>query len=349
MSNLRIFGIIVGLSFLLITFLKYRGPKWKRSNFVISSLFNLCLIVICINPESVNFARDMLSLQEYQYGRLIALLIVSNIFLFIFSLYSKARQEELRTQLDRLVRTLSASKIGQGDEVQEKLKPIMVVIPAYNESENLKDLLPRMPANINGTQVGTLIVDDGSEDETTEIVRKHGHIAVSNLVNRGGGAALRLGYDILKKSNTSVCVTMDADGQHRPEEIERLVLPILNNRYDFVIGSRMLGGRERDNPFRIIGVRFFGALISSLIGKKITDPSSGFRAFKVETIDLIQINEDQYHTSELIIEAVKKGLRVGEVPITILKRRHGKSKKGKDWMYGLHFARIIVNTWWRPK
>jgi hypothetical protein len=83
------------------------------------------------------------------------------------------------------------------------------------------------------------------------------------------------------------------------------------------------------------------------MGKKITDPSSGFRAFKMAAIGAVELNEDQYHTSELIIEAVKKGLRIEECPVTILKRRHGKSKKGKDWLYGIHFARIIFKTWWR--
>jgi hypothetical protein len=83
------------------------------------------------------------------------------------------------------------------------------------------------------------------------------------------------------------------------------------------------------------------------LGKRITDPSSGFRAFKMDKIKGIDLYEDQYHTSELIIDAIKKGLRVKEVPITILKRKFGKSKKGKDLVYGLNFARIIIKTWWR--
>ncbi len=88
-------------------------------------------------------------------------------------------------------------------------------------------------------------------------------------------------------------------------------------------------------------------MVSVLLGKKITDPSSGFRAFRMEAMASIRLHEDQYHTSELIIEAVRKGLRIGEVPITILKRKYGKSKKGKDLAYGFHFARIIIKTWWR--
>jgi len=291
----------------------------------------------------------MLSMQRYQHGRLIALLIVSNLFLLVFSFYSKVRQEGIRIQLDKLVRSLGANDVKEVIEIQEKIKPVMVVIPAYNEADNLKELLPKIPSKIEETDIGILVVDDGSDDEIVEVVREQGHLVVSNLINRGGGAALRLGYDILKKSEGGICVTMDADGQHHPEEIEKLVLPILNDQYDFVIGSRILGHREKDGLFRIAGVYFFGVLISFLLGKKITDPSSGFRAFKMDAMESIRLYEDQYHTSELIIEAIKKGLRIGEVPITILKRRYGKSKKGKDWIYGFHFAKIIIRTWWRPK
>jgi glycosyltransferase involved in cell wall biosynthesis len=240
-------------------------------------------------------------------------------------------------------------KLGLGylEIAAENVKPIMVVIPAYNEAENLKELLPRIPQKIGDTNVGVLVVDDGSVDLTKQVAQEHGHLVVSNLINRGGGAALRLGYDLLKNAGGQICVTMDADGQHRPEEIGKLVSPILDNQYDIVIGSRVLGNREKDNPIRAAGVYVFGLVISSILGKKITDPSSGFRAFKIDKMSPIHLTEDQYHTSELIIEAVKKGLRIAEVPISILKRKYGKSKKGKDLKYGFHFARIIVKTWWR--
>jgi glycosyltransferase involved in cell wall biosynthesis len=227
----------------------------------------------------------------------------------------------------------------------------MIVIPAYNEAENLKYLLPQMPVKIKDTELGVLVVDDGSEDETIQIVKDHNQFVVSNPINRGGGAALRLGYDILKNSDAAICVTMDADGQHQPEDIEELVAPIIDDEYDIVIGSRVMGSREKDDVIRIAGVHIFSTIISSLLGKRITDPSSGFRAFKMDKMRSINLYEDQYHTSELIIEAVKKGLRVKEVPITILKtilkRKFGKSKKGRDLTYGFHFAKTIIKTWWR--
>ena len=326
MSSLRLVGLIIGISGLIATFLFYRGPKWKRFNFVFFSFFNVSLIAVTINPNVVNFLRDLLSLQKYQYGRIIALLIASNIILMFFLLSTASKVENFRLQFDQLVRKLG---IGSFDIMPDKIKPIMIVIPAYNEAENLQYLLPKIPAEINGLDVGVLVIDDGSIDQTRQIVFEYGHPIVSNMINRGGGAALRLGYDILKDAGGNICVTMDADGQHQPEEIETLVLPIINNEYDVVIGSRVLGTREKDNPIRIAGVHLFSAVISTLLGKRITDPSSGFRAFKIDKLKNIDLYEDQYHTSELIIDAVKKGLRVKEVPICILKRKFGKSKKGR--------------------
>lgn len=347
MSGLRLFGISLGIIGLLITFLKYRGPKWKRTNFLLFSIFNFCLIAVSINPDIVNFLRDFLSLEEYMYGRLLALLILSNVFLLFFTSYAKTKQEILRFQFDKLVRSLGTMRLEKKNDMYQGIQPIMVVIPALNEAENLKVLLPKIPSRIKDIPVGVLVIDDGSDDDTVSVVRKHGHLVMSNLVNRGGGAALRLGYDILHRIGGIVCITMDADGQHRPEDLERLVLPVLNDECDFVIGSRILGQREKDSLFRIIGVYLFGFLISFLLGKKITDPSSNFRAFKMDALKSIQLYEDQYHTSELIIEVVKKGMRIGEVPITILKRLHGKSKKGGDVLYGFHFARVILRVWWR--
>ncbi len=345
MSNLRLFGLILGLMLLVITFLSYRGPRWKRWNFALFTLFALGLIAVSINPDILNFFRDALSLGRASRGRIISLLILSNILCIFFIFLNFSKNENLRLQFDRLVRHLGSR---DQQEVLSRIEPVMILIPALNEAENLSELLPRIPARIGGMPVGVLVVDDGSEDETAQVAASfaRGQV-VRNPINRGGGAALRLGYDILKRAGARICITMDADGQHRPEEIETLLEPIMEDRADFVIGSRVKGENRGVSLFRTAGVHVFGALVSLLLGKKITDPSSGFRAFRMDAIGAVELNEDQYHTSELIIEAVKKGLRIEERPVTILKRAHGKSKKGKDWLYGIHFARIIFKTWWR--
>jgi hypothetical protein len=348
MSTLRIFGCLIGIIGLAATFLVYRGARWNKSNFIFLALLNISLITITINPNILNVLRDALSLQTAYRGRIIALLIVSNIFLLFYIFFTKLKIDNIHLQFDRLVRSLGSKDLDRNVDLVKCIKPAMILIPAYNEEENLTSLLPLIPRQIDGVEIGVLVVDDGSHDDTYAAVTAiPGICVVKNLINRGGGAALRLGYDILQKAGVDYCVTMDADGQHRPDDIKNVLLPIIENRFDCVIGSRILGDREKANWLRITGVYFFGRIVSALLGKKITDPSSGFRAFRMEAMASIRLQEDQYHTSELIIEAVKKGLRIGEVPITILRRKFGKSKKGKDLAYGFHFAKIIIKTWWR--
>jgi glycosyltransferase involved in cell wall biosynthesis len=114
------------------------------------------------------------------------------------------------------------------------------------------------------------------------------------------GAALRLGYDIAVAGGAKIVLTMDGDGQHRPNEIERLVKPILDDEVDIVIGSRLLGQCERDSKIRWIGIHLFNFIINLLAGTRITDCSNGFRSFRVESLKKIVLLQDQFHTAELI-------------------------------------------------
>jgi len=347
MSNLRIIGFLVGVFGLFLTFIVFRGQKWEKRNFVLFGVFSVSLMILSVYPGLLNDVAEILKLERRQRGRILFLSIVSNILLWYGLIYLKSRFDRYRYQFDLLIRSLGRERERAVSELQLKSKEIVIIIPAYNEAENLETLLPTIPKEINGKQLGVLVVDDGSTDETTQVVKKAGYLVVSNKVTRGGGAALRLGYDIIQDIKPEIVVTMDADGQHDPQEIECIVGPILENKSDLVIGSRVLGWREKDNKVRFLGLHVFNFTINLLMGTKITDCSSGFRAFRADLLDSVSLREDQYHTSELIIDAVRKGARIGEVPVSISKRVYGKSKKGKDWEYGINFAKTIIRTWWR--
>jgi hypothetical protein len=126
-----------------------------------------------------------------------------------------------------------------------------------------------------------------------------------------------------------------------------MIEPILSGVCDLVIGSRVLGTHEKVNWFRNTGILLFSKIISVITGKTFTDSSSGFKAFNVERLKDIRLTENQFQSAEVLIESCKKGLKIGEVPIVINRRTHGKSKKGKDLMYGFNFAKTILKTWWR--
>jgi len=146
-------------------------------------------------------------------------------------------------------------------------------------------------------------------------------------------------------------VTLDADGQYQPEEIERLLQPIIEGEADVVSGSRTLGYYEqkftKNHFIRSFGVKLFNIILTVMTWKRITDSSSGFRAIKVEFIPRLNLIEEQFHSSEFLLECLKNGLRFKEVPISFLKRISGDSKKPKSLLYSLGFVRAMLKTWIR--
>ncbi len=346
MSVLRLIGLTIGIFGLLMTFKVYRGPRWKRKNFILWGIFSLSLIIVSIDPNMLNTVAKTLKLEPRYRGRVFFLLITSNIILWFLFLYVKTRLDEYRYQFDLLIRRLGQEDIEHSQKSISD-KDIMIIIPAYNEAENLKELLPRIPQRIKDKRVGVIVIDDGSTDGTTDVVIQAGHLVVQNKINRGQGAASRLGYDILVKNHIPIGVTMDADNQQLPEEIENLVEPILNNKFDLVIGSRVMGKSHKTTLLRNTGIKIFTRIINLITDLKLTDCSSGFKAFNVKEINKLNLREEQFQAAEVIIEAAKKGLRICEVPMTTMERKFGESKKGRDLRYGIFFAKTILKSWWR--
>lgn len=347
MSAIRYLGLIVGILTFLYLFGRFRRGRVRRVDFFWGACFAVSLIAVSLFPDLVNVLRDMLMLEQAQFSRLIAILVVSNVLLWLLISYSRMRAADYTDQFDLLVRELGADEFKRTYPDAIPLPPVVVVIPAYQEAANIGTVLEAMPLSACGRQLATIVIDDGSQDETVELARKAGALAVRSPVNRGGGAALRMGFDIARTHGAEIVVTMDADGQHLPSEIERLVAPIADGSQDFVIGSRILGQREKDSLVRYLGIHVFNAAIRLLTAVKITDCSNGFRAFRVSELARVQLRQDQFHASELIIDAAKKGIRIGEAPVTVRRRLSGESKKGRNWRYGLAFARTILKTWWR--
>jgi glycosyltransferase involved in cell wall biosynthesis len=228
--------------------------------------------------------------------------------------------------------------------------PILAVIAALDEDESIGTVLEAIPATACGLEVGTLVIDDGSTDDTSAVVGKFDGVYLARLErNCGHGVALRLGYALAARYGAQMVVTLDADMQWDPAEIPTVAEPIVAGEADFVIGSRVLGATENTDAFRNAGVRFFARAISLLTGTTVTDTSSGLRAMRVEVTQQVTQVQTQYQTSELLIGAILSGFRVVERPITMHQRLAGESKKGHNALYGFRYARVIATTWWRER
>lgn len=346
MFELRLFGVLVGLAALgLVWVARFRWQRLRNLEWLLGTAVAASMVALGVYPDAADAILAFFSFEKGGGQRILGLLIFFVLAQYLLTFLALARNRRLEGELDRLVRQLAKQdyrrKHGPNDAA------IYVVIPAYNEADNIEPVLARIPDEVLGLRVRPLVVVDGATDTTQQVVERMNHAAVGYTVNRGGGSALKAGYEIALEDDAEIVVTLDADGQHSPEEIERLVAPILDGSADLVNGSRVLGSYEKDSQVRAAGVVLFNWLISALTMTHITDCSNAFRAIRVSELGKLQLRQSQFHSSEMLIEALKRGLRVIEVPITISRRASGESKKGMSLTYGWGFARAIVTTWLR--
>jgi glycosyltransferase involved in cell wall biosynthesis len=224
---------------------------------------------------------------------------------------------------------------------------IAIVIPAFDEAANLTELLPRIPANVCGLPAAVLVVDDGSVDETSCAARRAGAVVARLGENQGGGAALRAGYALMVDAGARIVVTMDADGQHRPEDLDRVAEPVLSGRAQLAQGSRILGHHEPAAFARELGIALFNRLVRVLTRVHVTDCSNSFRAIRTDVLPELELRQPQFHAAEFLIEALTRGISVEEVPVDVLHRRYGTSKKPATVRYGLGFCLAIMDAWTR--
>ena len=228
-----------------------------------------------------------------------------------------------------------------------ELAPVVVVIAAYNEESGLGPVLAGMPKECCDLPVDVLVVVDGATDDTALVAIESGVYCCEAPRNRGQGAALRLGYRLAAECGASYVVTTDADGQYDSDEMESLLRPLLDDRADFVTGSRRLGREHAADRVRWLGVRVFASLASLLTLRRITDTSFGLRAMRAELACSVTLTEPQYQSSELLLGVLARRARVLEVPATMRLRGAGVTKKGRSVVYGRNYARVMLGTWAR--
>ena len=258
------------------------------------------------------------------------------------------QKRRIRYSKDKLI---DESAIADFISVQgvPKLAPVTVVIAAYNEKDNIDSVIKTMPLKICGLKASILVVVDGEDDGTAEIVRKAGHLVVVTGVNRGQGAALRLGYFLARKYGSIYIVTADGDGQTDPNDLAVVLQPVMQGQADFVNGSRRLGSKRVAWTVRNVGIYIFGNLVTLLTGTKVTDTANSIRAMHAELTGRLALNEPQYQAPEILISVIMSGARYAERPTTVHARKTGKSKKGSNFTYGYRYSKVLLRTWWREK
>jgi glycosyltransferase involved in cell wall biosynthesis len=202
---------------------------------------------------------------------------------------------------------------------------ISVVIPVYNEENSIKDVIERIPNHLN---YEIILIDDGSTDKSVlkiKKIKRDNIIILQHQKNLGYGAALITGF---KNASGNIIVTLDSDGQHKPEEIEKMIKPILQGKADVVIGSRYLGDCDYKIPLHTrIGEYCVKICILTLFRQRVGNNQSGYRCFRKEVLNVINDNlfVGMGFTTEFLLECALNNLKILEIPISVNSREHGTS------------------------
>jgi len=207
------------------------------------------------------------------------------------------------------------STIFRAQEKREISLEITIGIPAYNEEKNIAAIILKLKKITDKI----IVCNDGSTDLTANIAENLGVIVINHSKNLGYGTAIRSIFHKAKELNSDVLVTFDADGQHRIEDIQTVVKPIINNEADIVIGSRFLSDDTKMPGHRKFGINVITKITNASIHEKLTDSQSGFRAYNNKVISELSLADFGMGIStEILIKASNKGFKIIEVPITIL-------------------------------
>ena len=214
---------------------------------------------------------------------------------------------------------------------------ITIGIPAYNEEKNIAGIISKLKKYTDSI----IVCDDGSSDLTGDISEQLGAIVIKHSKNRGYGAAINSLFLKAKELESDVFLTLDADGQHRVEDIPIVTNPIIKNEVDLVIGSRFLDTKSEEMPnYRKVGIKIITKITNLSIKEKLTDSQSGFRAYSRKALQEITPTDDGMGVStEILIKASNLELKVAEVPIKV--NYNGKTSTHDPVSHG---TSVILST-----
>jgi hypothetical protein len=344
LTALRASGLVLAVAVIAFAIARRRSLRNVDVLILLGAGVGLLIIAGTELPDTVLSA---LSFKKGNGGRILGLAVFAIVVLFFLITRALSESSKVNRQLSALLEGLAWEQFRSAGLVDRFRDRIAVVIPAYNEADSVADVIRQIPPEVSGVETAILVVDDGSRDGTAEVAEGAGAAVARHVINRGGGAALRTGYRLMADAGATIVVTLDADGQHLPSEMPRLVEPVLSGEVAVAHGSRVLGDAAPNTRSREMGIVFFNRLVSFITRTKVSDCSNGYRAVKADVLPQLVLRQEQFHTSEFLIEAIKRGIPAKEVPVTVVERTHGHSKKPAVVRYGMGFANAIFRTWLR--
>jgi len=224
---------------------------------------------------------------------------------------------------------------------------LILFLPVYNEEENLEELLNKIPRSfVNIDDFSILAINDGSKDDSLKILEKHGIKIISNDQNIGLGNIFKQAIDYALKNQADILVTMDSDNQFDPNEIEKLIQPIIKNKTEVSLGNRFFNKKPVNMPLiKYYGNKLMSHMIGFIANKKFQDVSCGFRAYSKEVLLNLNLFGQFTYTQETILDLAFKNKKLLEIPISVQYFKNRKSFiSGNLWKYSVKTLKIIINS-----
>ena len=212
------------------------------------------------------------------------------------------------------------------DKGLQTMNQAIVIIPAYNEEHGIAEVITDIKSQYPDYDI--LVINDGSSDRTARVASEAGAIVLSHVFNMGYGVTIQTGYKFAFEHGYRFIVQIDADGQHDPSFIGELLEPVRKGDVDFAIGSRFLWfDSYRPSFTRRLGILFFRRLVTVIIGREITDPTSGYQAFNREVMKFFttDVFPCDYPDADMLITLNLAGFRIKEIPVRMFANPTGKT------------------------
>jgi len=334
-DRIQFFSIIFSLFIFFFIFRLVKNRRIREEYSILWFAMSFFLIYMSLDRRAIDRLGEMVGVA---YTPSVLMLMTTG-FTFLMLIHLSVVITRLSEQSNELIQEMGLGRLGYTPKGAE----LLVIVPAYNEGRNIARVIEELKGA--GPALDILVVNDGSTDNTSQAARDTGHALVVDLPkNMGIGGAVQTGFKYASRNGYRMAVQFDGDGQHMAAEISKLLDALEERQADMVIGSRFLErqGGFRSTFLRRIGIRTFQLLNSLLIGQKITDNTSGFRAYNREAIEFLARNYSvDYPEPEAVILLGRNNFSIEEVPV-IMRERQGGGSSIAGTRSGYYMVKVVL-------
>jgi len=339
--------ILMVISLVIIGGTTYAKRKQRLGNsfFIIILIFWISIFTISFDPRILDSILNLIGLDN----RAQFLLILSLVFIVYLLLQQTTKTKNISFNLYNIVRDIAISNFKK--EFSNVYPNLAIVIVAKNESSTIGDVIDKIKSLEIPISYKILVVNDGSADDTEQIAKRKGALVVKHVHNLGIGAATKTGYLAAALLKSEFIINIDADGQHDPSYIPKMVSILKNNEADLVYGSRFAQESDyKTTMARSIGNKFYTSLVNHLGKISITDVNTGYRGIKTDKLESIYFISENNFAIELAIRGGRNRLKITEIATKSSQRTSGHSqfhKLEKFLIYNINAIKQILNAYFR--